>query len=334
MLTADGNTLLTSKPDVLSRWKDYYATLLSRPAEIVDQILESIQQCPIRDELDEFPTKQEIEQAIASTANNKTAGLDGTPAEVYKHGGDTLVANLLDRNRRHWESGELPQDFKDALIVNIYKHKEDPKDCGNCDGILLLATTSKIFANKCCSSECWSLQMMSFQKHSANVAHHAARSTFTLRQLQEMAAEQSKLLYIAFVDFSIAFDSIRRPCLWRLLSKCGCPDKFILMLRAFYEVMQAQVMIDGEMTDAFPVAHGVKQGCVLASTLLLSSWLQCSKFQIVTPPKALTQRHAPTEGFSMCPATDLCYFNHYAYIVYAVERIFRKYTSMIRLETS
>ena len=39
------------------------------------------------------------------------------------------------------------------------------------------------------------------------------------------------------------------------------------MLRAFREGMQAQVMIDGEMTDAFPVAHGVKQGCVLASTL-------------------------------------------------------------------
>ena len=31
--------------------------------------------------------------------------------------------------------------------------------------------------------------------------------------------------------------------------------------------MQAQVMIDGETTDAFPVAHGVKQGCVLVPTL-------------------------------------------------------------------
>ena len=39
------------------------------------------------------------------------------------------------------------------------------------------------------------------------------------------------------------------------------------MLRAFQEGRQAQVMIDGKMTDAFPVAHGVKQGCVLAPTL-------------------------------------------------------------------
>ena len=39
------------------------------------------------------------------------------------------------------------------------------------------------------------------------------------------------------------------------------------MLRAFHEGIQAQVMIDGETTDAFPVAHGVKQGCVLVPTL-------------------------------------------------------------------
>ena len=39
------------------------------------------------------------------------------------------------------------------------------------------------------------------------------------------------------------------------------------MLRAFHEGMQVQVMIDGETTDAFPVAHGVKQGCLLAPAL-------------------------------------------------------------------
>ena len=73
--------------------------------------------------------------------------------------------------------------------------------------------------------------------------------------------------FTTFVDFLKAFDSISRSCLWRLLSKYGCPDKFILMLRAFHEGMQAQVMIDGETTDAFPVAHGVKQGCIIAPTM-------------------------------------------------------------------
>ena len=200
-----------------------------------------------------------IEQAVASTANNKAAGLDGIPAEVYKHGGDTLVANLLDRYRRYWESGELPQHFKDALIVNIYKRKGDRQDCGNYRGISLMAIASKIFAKIL-------LQRLLFVANyvlpEAQCGFRSSRSTidmiFTLRQLQEKAAEQNKPLYIAFVDFSKAFDSISHPFLWRLLSKCGCPDKFILMLRAFHMGMRVQVMIDGETTDAFPVAHGVK----------------------------------------------------------------------------
>ena len=235
---------MTSRPDILSRWKDYYATLLNRPSESKDQILESIQQCPIRDELDELSTKREIEQVIASTANNKAAGLDGSPAEVCKHGGDTLVANLLNRYRCYWESGELPQGFKDALIVNIYKRKGDRQDCGNYRGISLLATTSKIFAKIL-------FQRLLFFANDVLPEAQCGNSTidviFTLRQLQEKAAEQNKPLYIAFVDFSSVFS----PFLWRLLSKFGCPDKLILMLRAFHVGMQAHVMIDGETTDAY-----------------------------------------------------------------------------------
>ena len=256
MLTADGNTLLTSKPDTLSRWKDYYATLLNRHSEINHQTLESIQQCPIRDQLDEFPKKRKIKQAIASTANNTAAVLDGIPTEVYTHRGDTLVANLLDRYRRYCESGELPQVFKYAMIVNIYKRKGDRQGGGNYRAISLLAIASKIFAKMLLQRL---LVVASDVFVEAQCGFRSSRSTiniiFTLKQLQEKATEQKKPLYIAFVDFSKAFDSINRPCLWRLLSKFGCPDKFILTLRAFHEDMQAQVMIDGKMTYAFPVAE-------------------------------------------------------------------------------
>ena len=139
---------------------------------------------------------------------------------MYKHGGDTLVANLLDRYRRYWESGEQPHNFKDALIVNIYKRKGDRQDCGNYRGISLLAIASQIFAKILLQRL---LVVAKDVLPEAQCGFRSSRSTndiiFTLRQLQE-----NKSLYIAFVDFSKAFDSISRPCLWRLLSKCGCPD--------------------------------------------------------------------------------------------------------------
>ena len=51
------------------------------------------------------------------------------------------------------------------------------------------------------------------------------------------------------------------------MAKFGCPVKFIAMMRQFHDGMLARVQNDGEFSDPFPVTNGVKQGCVLASTL-------------------------------------------------------------------
>ena len=51
------------------------------------------------------------------------------------------------------------------------------------------------------------------------------------------------------------------------MAKFGSPAKFIAMVRQFHDGMLARVQNDGEFSDPFPVTNGVKQGCVLASTL-------------------------------------------------------------------
>ena len=54
---------------------------------------------------------------------------------------------------------------------------------------------------------------------------------FCLRQLQEKCIEQDRPLYIVFVDFTKAFDTVGRTGLWQLLRKYGCPEKFTTMNR-------------------------------------------------------------------------------------------------------
>ena len=51
------------------------------------------------------------------------------------------------------------------------------------------------------------------------------------------------------------------------MAKFGCPTKFISVVRQFHDRILARVQNDGEFSDPFPVTNGVKQGCVLASTL-------------------------------------------------------------------
>ena len=51
------------------------------------------------------------------------------------------------------------------------------------------------------------------------------------------------------------------------MAKFGNPAKFIAMVQQFHNGMLARVQNDGKFSDPFPVTNGVKQGCVLASTL-------------------------------------------------------------------
>ena len=90
---------------------------------------------------------------------------------------------------------------------------------------------------------------------------------FCLRQLQEKCIEQDRPMYMVFVDFSKAFDTVGRTGLWQLLRKYGCPEKFTTMIEALHTGMMANVTVGGEVSESISVKNGVKQGCVLAPTL-------------------------------------------------------------------
>ena len=90
---------------------------------------------------------------------------------------------------------------------------------------------------------------------------------FCLRQLQEKCIEQDRPLYIVFVDFTKAFDTVGSTGLWQLLRKYGCPEKFTTMIESLHTGMMVNVRNGGEVSDTFAITNGVKQGCVLAPTL-------------------------------------------------------------------
>ena len=125
---------------------EYISNLLNSPATAREEALASVDQYPVQEDMANPPTLEDILAAIKSIKSEKTPGLDGIPAEIYQFGGTALHAQLLKFDRICWTAKELPQQFKDALIIAIYKKKGDRSDCGNCRGISLLSSTGKILA--------------------------------------------------------------------------------------------------------------------------------------------------------------------------------------------
>ena len=74
-------------------------------------------------------------------------------------------------------------------------------------------------------------------------------------------------LSACFIDLTKAFDTVNREALWIILSKLGCPSKFINLIRLFHDGMSGSILCNGDTSTPFGISNRVKQGCVLAPVL-------------------------------------------------------------------
>ena len=97
---------------------------------------------------------------------------------------------------------------------------------------------------------------------------------FTLRNILEQCTEWNRELYINFIDYEKAFDSIHRDSLWQILRAYGIPQRIINIIKCFYSNFTCCI---GQGDLSFEVKTGVRQGCVMSSMLfnIAIDWVLC-----------------------------------------------------------
>ena len=280
ILSADGSTLFTEKEEILDRWSEHFQNVLNRPSTINEEAIDRLPQVELNTSLSDPPTLEETAEAISLLSNGKAPGPDAIPAEVYKAGGHILVEKLTELFKSMWEQESVPQEFKDASIIHLYKKKGNRQSCDNHRGISLLSIAGKILARIILNRLICHLDQEELLPESQCGFRRDRGTTdmiFAARQLQEKCQEQNLDLYLTFVDLTKAFDSVCREGLWRIMAKFGCPQKLITMVHQFHDGMMASVQDQSASSASFSVTNGVKQGCVLAPTLfsmMFSAMLQ------------------------------------------------------------
>ena len=88
----------------------------------------------------------EVEMAIEKLTRYKSPGIDQILAELLKAGGRTICSEIHKLIISIWNKEELPEEWKELIIVPIYK-KGDKTDCNNYRGLSLLPTTYTILTN-------------------------------------------------------------------------------------------------------------------------------------------------------------------------------------------
>ena len=158
-----------------------------------------------------------------------------------------------------WKKEAIPQEFKGALNIHLFKRKGNPQLCDNHRDISLFSIAGKVLARVLLNRLNEHLERSGILPES-QCGFKKNRGTmdmiFTARHLQEKCQEQNMDLYMTFADLTKAFDTVSREVLWKIMAKFGCPTKFRAMVRQFYDSMLALVQ-----NDPFPVTNGQARLC-------------------------------------------------------------------------
>lgn len=144
--TSDGVTILRDQKQVILRWGERFKELLNQVNHIDETVLQGFEGRTMMIELDLPPTFYEIVRGTKTLKDNKSVGPDNIPAEVLQHGGYMLLKDFYQYITEVWDKEYVPQKWKDANIVTIYKKKDDKSLCGNSRGISLLSVAGKTLA--------------------------------------------------------------------------------------------------------------------------------------------------------------------------------------------
>lgn len=259
--------LLTTEADVKKRWEEHFCEVLNQPVpEAPAEVEDSNEQLEISDA---YISKEEIKRAIKETASGKAAGIDAITAEVLKVDLDTAANTLEEIFRCIWDKENIPDDWKKGIIVKLPK-KGDLTCAGNWRGITLLCLPAKIMGKIIIRRLRDQVDAKLRREQAGFRAGRGTREqTFTLRNIIEQSLEWNASLYLVFIDYMKAFDSIHQDTLWKIMKLYGVPSKFIKLVRMFYSDVKCSVISDGGLTNWFEVKSGVKQGCVMSGFLFL-----------------------------------------------------------------
>lgn len=137
------------------------------------------------------------------------------------------------------------------------------RDCNNWRGITLLSIPSKIMA-KIIEQHLTEAVDKKLRNEQAGFRKgtRGIDQIFALHNIIEQCTEWQ--IYINFIDFEMAFDSIHRDSLWNILRKYGIPQHIVDLIKTFYTNFKCRV---GNSSLTFQVKTGVRQGCVMSALL-------------------------------------------------------------------
>jgi exonuclease III len=266
-----GKSFTRNAEETEARWTEFWMELYNQPGEVGQKVNVLLpKQQPLNQSILDIPfTEAELVDGLRKMANDKTAGPDGYAVEVDRCLNCPEHRKVLLNLFNHvLDTGIMPAEWKDVIIVAVYKRKGPTDDCNNYRGISLLSHNSKLLERMILHrlepslEEYVPINQYGFKKKCGTV------DAILISKLLATSAYNQRLPDIrCYVDLTKAYDKVNRELLWQILRRLGIPEKVIRLITSFHEGARAQARVNGNLSRPFPLNRGLKQGSVLSPIL-------------------------------------------------------------------
>ena len=131
---------LTEEQEMTGRWTEYCSEFYNYQINADPSVLT----CQESANDDDHPIlSEEVEAGTRALKNGKAAGVDNIPAELIKHGGETVPDMLTNICNEIWRIGEWPTPWTQSLIITVTK-KGNLQLSQNYRTISLISHASKV----------------------------------------------------------------------------------------------------------------------------------------------------------------------------------------------
>jgi hypothetical protein len=257
--------LLIKDEDIKNRWREYFDKLFNEDSES-----SSIELGISSDDLNkQFVCRiqeSEVKDALKRMKGGKMMGPDGIPIEVWRSLRDVAIVWLTKLFNLIFRSNKMPDEWRQSILVQIFKNTGDVQSCTNYRGIKLMSHTMKL----------WERIIEHHLRGVTNVTENQfgfmpGRSTmeaiFLIRQLMEKCREQKKDMHIVFINLKKVYDKMPRNIMWLALQKHKVSTKYITLIKDMYDNAATSVWTSNGDTNDFPINIGLHQGSALSSYL-------------------------------------------------------------------